>query len=167
MILLPTTYALTPRPYRNISAAQGFSYLIGARIETTTRPIMISPVTKTDHNSALGCSSPSMRRGIMLAAIIAAFATCGLSFAPAVFAQSDPLGELLVGKAAFGDWRTDAPLVRRKITELPPPYATRSVANPPRVIARPVSAAPKVPPGFQVELFASDSRLENQASSRV
>src|SRR5205823_9576823 len=85
-------YALTPRPYRNISA-KGFSYLIGARIETTTRPIMISPVTKTDHNSALGCSSPSMRRGIMLAAIIAAFATCGLSFAPAVFAQSDPLGE--------------------------------------------------------------------------
>jgi glucose/arabinose dehydrogenase len=48
--------------------------------------------------------------------------------------------------------------VRRKITELPPPYATRSVANPPRVIARPVSAAPKVPPGFQVELFASDLR---------
>jgi glucose/arabinose dehydrogenase len=32
------------------------------------------------------------------------------------------------------------------------------VANPPRVIARPVSAAPKVPPGFQVELFASDLR---------
>ena len=30
----------------------------------------------------------------------------------------------VTGKAAFGDWRTDAPLVRRKITDLPPPYAT-------------------------------------------
>ena len=46
----------------------------------------------------------------------------------------------------------------RKITELPPPYATRSESNPPRVIAKPVSAAPRVPPGFQVELFASHLR---------
>ncbi len=87
-------------------------------------------------------------------------ATCVLSFAPAVFAQraSDSLGELLTGNAAYGDWRTDAPLVRRKITDLPPPYATRSASNPPRVIAKPVFAAPNVPPGFQVELFASNLR---------
>src|SRR5262249_18329999 len=54
-----------------------------------------------------------------------AFAAC--FFAPGVVAQptSDALGELLVGQAAFGDWRTDAPLVRRKITDLPAPYATR------------------------------------------
>jgi hypothetical protein len=86
--------------------------------------------------------------------------SCVLFFAPAVFAQpaSDSLGELSVGKAAFGDGRTDAPLVRRKITDLPPPYATRSASNPPRVIAKPGSAAPRVPPGFQVELFASNLR---------
>jgi glucose/arabinose dehydrogenase len=92
--------------------------------------------------------------------VTAAVATCVLFFAPTVFAQpaSDSLGELLVGKAAFGDWRTDAPLVRRKITDLPPPYATRSASNPPRVVAKPVSAAPRVPPGFQVELFASNLR---------
>jgi glucose/arabinose dehydrogenase len=96
--------------------------------------------------------------GIMAAA--ATLATYVLFFEPVVFAQpaSDSLGELLVGKAAFGDWRTDAPLVRRKITDLPPPYATRSASNPPRVIAKPVSAAPKVPPGFQVELFVSNLR---------
>jgi len=95
-----------------------------------------------------------------IAATPAAFATLSLFFAPIVLAQpvSDPLGELLVGKAAFGDWRADAPLVRRKITELPPPYTTRSASKPPRVIAKPVSAAPKVPPGFQVELFASNFR---------
>ena len=106
------------------------------------------------------CWSSSIPRGMMAAAVIAALATCVLFFAPAVFAQpaSDSLGELLVGKAAFGDWRTDAPLVRRKITDLPPPYATRSASNPPRVIARPVSAVPRVPPGFQVELFASNLR---------
>jgi hypothetical protein len=92
--------------------------------------------------------------------LAAAFGPCSLFFALTVFAQttSDSLGELLVGKAAFGDWRADAPLVRRKITELPPPYATRSAANPPRVVAKPVSASPKVPPGFQVELFASNLR---------
>src|SRR5215468_5405835 len=87
-------------------------------------------------------------------------ATCVLFFAPAVFAQpaADSLGEPLVGKAAFGDWRTDAPLVRRKITDLPPPYATRSASNPPRVVPKPGSATPRVPPGFQVELFAANLR---------
>ena len=88
--------------------------------------------------------------GQLTAGSPAAFAACALLFAPTVFAQpvSGSLGELLVGKAAFGDWRTDAPLVRRKITELPPPYATQSASNPPRVVAKPVSAAPNVPPGF-------------------
>jgi glucose/arabinose dehydrogenase len=113
----------------------------------------ITPVTNPDRCGALGCWSQAV-------AVTGALAICALFFAAAVFAQSvsDSLGELLVGKAAFGDWRTDAPLVRRKITELPPPYATRSASNPPRVIAKPVSAAPRVPPGFQVELFASNLR---------
>src|SRR5258707_5999365 len=70
-----------------------------------------SPVTKTARNGALGRRWPSIPRGIMPAAVTAVLATCVLSFAPAVFAQraSDSLGELLTGKAAFGDWRTDAP----------------------------------------------------------
>src|SRR5262245_53307253 len=93
---------------------------------------------------------------IVTAAVSAVFMTYML--APAVFAQTDSLGELLVGKAAFGDWRTDAPLIRRKITELPPPFATRAASKPPRVVPKPVSAAPRVPPGFQVELFAANLR---------
>ena len=66
-------------------------------------------------------------------------------------------GPLLTGAAAFGDWRADAPMVRRKITveDLPQPFATRSADNEPRVVRRPAAASPKVPPGFQVELFAS------------
>ena len=108
----------------------------------------------------LECWSSGIPRGMMAAAVTAALATCVLFFVPAVFAQpaSDSLGELLVGKAAFGDWRTDAPLVRRKITDLPPPYATRSASNFPQVIAKPISATPKVPPGFEVELFVSKLR---------
>jgi glucose/arabinose dehydrogenase len=96
----------------------------------------------------------------MAVAVTAALASCSLLLAPVVLAQgaSDSIGELLEGKAAFGDWRSDAPLVRRKITELLPPYATRSAANSPRVVAKPAAAAPKVPPGFQVELFAANLR---------
>jgi glucose/arabinose dehydrogenase len=94
----------------------------------------------------------------MPAVLCAALMIYVLLFPLIAFAQSDSPGELLVGKAAFGDWRTDAPFVRRKITELPPPFATRSASNPPRVIAKPASAAPRVPPGFQVELFASNLR---------
>ena len=124
---------------------------------------MTKLVNKTDRKGALGHWSFSVRVGALLAAGIAALAACvlALPLAPAGFAQpSNSREALLTGKAAFGDWRTDAPLVRRKITasDLPPPYATRSAENPPRVIARPASAAPKVPPGFQVDLFASDLR---------
>jgi glucose/arabinose dehydrogenase len=39
--------------------------------------------------------------------------------------------------------------------DLPPPYATRSASNSPRVVTRPPSAAPKAPAGFEVTLFAS------------
>jgi glucose/arabinose dehydrogenase len=97
-------------------------------------------------------------RQFIAAVPAATFAVCSLLFGPTVFAQpvSESLGELLEGKAAFGDWRADAPLVRRKITQLPPPNATRSASNPPRVIAKPASAAPNVPPGFQVELFVTN-----------
>jgi len=64
---------------------------------------------------------------------------------------------LRTGAAAFGDWRTDDPGVRRKITEadLPPPFATESARNPPSIIARPNGAMLKVPSGFVVQEFAS------------
>jgi glucose/arabinose dehydrogenase len=129
-------------------------------METAKQFIMATPITKADLNGALGYWSRSISRAIMAAAVTAGLATYVLFVAPVVFAQpaSDSLGELLVGRAAFGDWRTDAPLVRRKITELPPPYATQSASNDPQVVAKPVSAAPKVPPGFQVELFVSNLR---------
>jgi glucose/arabinose dehydrogenase len=65
-------------------------------------------------------------------------------------------GQVLKGKAALGDWTTDAPGVRRRITvaDMPQPNATRSVDNGPRLVKRPADAWPKVPAGFKVEEFA-------------
>jgi glucose/arabinose dehydrogenase len=61
------------------------------------------------------------------------------------------------GAAAFGDWRSDAPGVRRLITpaDLPAPFATRSTANMSQRAARTDADIPKAPPGFTVDLFAS------------
>lgn len=65
-------------------------------------------------------------------------------------------GTVLTGKDAMGDWTTDAPGVKRKITpaDLPKPYDTPSVNNGPRWAARPAGAMPKVPAGFTVSEFA-------------
>lgn len=70
-------------------------------------------------------------------------------------------GSVLKGKAALGDWTTDAPGVRRLITtaDLPEPFATRSVDNGPRRVPRPDGAWPQVPAGFKVEEFSTG--LEN------
>jgi glucose/arabinose dehydrogenase len=69
-------------------------------------------------------------------------------------------GTLLTGKAAMGDWQSDAPSVRRKITvqDLPPPSSNALAINLPRVIDRPPDVQPQVPPDFKIELYASDFR---------
>ena len=65
---------------------------------------------------------------------------------------------VLKGKAALGDWTTDAPGVRRHITakDLPAPNAEESVKNQPKIVKRPEGAWPKAPEGFKVEEFARD-----------
>ena len=74
-----------------------------------------------------------------------------------VAAASEAADSVRTGEAAYGDWRSDAPGVRRLITpgDLPPPYATPSAANPSLRVQRPAGALPKAPPGFSVDLFAS------------
>ena len=65
---------------------------------------------------------------------------------------------VLTGREALGDWTTDAPGVRRKITQddLAPPFETPSVDNGPRRMApRPKDAWPRAPQGFNVSEFAT------------
>ncbi len=83
---------------------------------------------------------------------VAALAAC-LAAATALAADN----RVLTGSAAFGDWRSNAPGVQRLITpaDLPPPFATRSVASPPRRAPRTLAVLPQAPPGFAVDLFAS------------
>ena len=61
------------------------------------------------------------------------------------------------GKDALGDWTTDAPGVRRKLTvdDLATPYETPSANNGAKVVKRPEGAWPKAPEGFKVEEFAT------------
>ena len=57
----------------------------------------------------------------------------------------------------MGDWTSDAPGVRRKITvaDLPPPDASRSASNFPTVVSRPAGAQLHVPAGFKIEEYAA------------
>jgi len=69
-------------------------------------------------------------------------------------------GMLLIGKAAMGDWTSDAPGVRRKITvqDLPPPTSNILAINRARVVNRPADVPLRVPPGFKIELYAEGFR---------
>ena len=74
---------------------------------------------------------------------------------------------LLTGKAAFADYRTEKPGVFRKITvnDLPKPFETKSVANFPKMVPRPEDAWPHAPTGFKVELYAT--KLDEPRQIRV
>src|SRR5260370_17416652 len=60
----------------------------------------------------------------------------------------------------MGDWTSDAPGVRRKITvaDLPPPRSNVLAINPPRVMSGPADVQLKVPPGFKIDMLASGFR---------
>ena len=83
-----------------------------------------------------------------------ALALIAASLTPAVAVSAQ---EIKTGKAAFGDWRQDAPGVRRhiRLEDLPRADVNRSASNPPQKIARKPNARPKVPKGFEVTAFAT------------
>src|SRR5438445_1930532 len=67
---------------------------------------------------------------------------------------------LLTGKAAMGDWTTDAPGVRREITvqDLPATSSNILSINSPRVVGGLETAQLQVPSGFKIDLYASGFR---------
>lgn len=95
-----------------------------------------------------------MRSG-NFAFIISALATAGSLALAQPVPQTD---QTLTGPAAYGDWRSDRPGLRRKIGvgDMPVPMATAWAARPPFVAKRRDDASPKVPAGFTANLFASD-----------
>ncbi|CAN5580367.1 sorbosone dehydrogenase family protein [soil metagenome] len=91
------------------------------------------------------------------------FLALASSFLPGLTRAAPPqdsAGKLLTGQAALGDWTSDAPGVRRKITvgDLPPPGETRSASNSPKVVDRPRGAQLHVPAGFKIEEYAAGFR---------
>jgi glucose/arabinose dehydrogenase len=80
----------------------------------------------------------------------------GLSLLGGAAALAQQSG-VLTGQAAFGDFSTDAPGVRRKITvaDIPKPFDTPSVDRGPQWAPRPAGALPKAPTGFTVSQYAS------------
>ncbi len=84
----------------------------------------------------------------------------------AVLLASTAGAQVRTGDAAYGDWRTDAPGVVRRIrpTDLPKPFASAPTASPSAIVARPAGAEPKAPPGFTVTAFA---KLDHPRQIRV
>jgi glucose/arabinose dehydrogenase/mono/diheme cytochrome c family protein len=85
----------------------------------------------------------------------------GKAPAPSAKASADADSAPAVGgpapTAPFTDYRFEKPGATRKITgaDLPPPYATKSAGNGPKVVPRPADAWPKAPAGFSVQQFAT------------
>jgi glucose/arabinose dehydrogenase len=88
--------------------------------------------------------------------IVAASAALTVAFVTIpLFAQTG--AGLIEGAAAFGDWHTDRPGIRRIIRpqDLPAPNTAESARNFVRTARRTNDQKPIVPNGFEVNLFAS------------
>jgi glucose/arabinose dehydrogenase len=92
-------------------------------------------------------------RLLSAALFVAAIAHSNAAGAQGSSTQSSPV---LNGKAAFGDWRADAPGVRRHITaeDVPAPFASASIRNKVEALPDHSDGQLKVPAGFEVKLFA-------------
>ena len=89
----------------------------------------------------------------------AVFIAASFSVAAQVGADAQS-GTLLTGNAAMGDWTSDAPAVRRKITvnDMPAPSSNILAINRAHVVKPPADGQLRVPPGFTIELYAGGFR---------
>lgn len=73
-------------------------------------------------------------------------------------AQTSSQANAPAANGPFVDYRSEKPGNTHKITtsDLPAPFTTKSATNGPKVVDRPANALPIAPPGFKVELFATD-----------
>jgi glucose/arabinose dehydrogenase len=107
-----------------------------------------------------GCRNSRTRRGARSPnfTVLAALVLSAIAVAPGRGIAQSPAASpaILTGPAVYGDWHSDAPGLRRRLSagDLPAPYASRSAGNAPAVVAAPRDAALKVPPGFTVRQIA-------------
>jgi glucose/arabinose dehydrogenase len=109
----------------------------------------------------------SRSHGAIVLLFSSVFATC---YAVQPADESGPVSSTENAPAPstpFTDYRYEKPGLIHKITveDLPPPFATPSATNGPKIVARPEGAWPQAPPGFQVDLYAAG--LDNPRSIRV
>jgi len=83
--------------------------------------------------------------------LIAVFAAAGMA------AETAGDSGVKTGAAAFGDWKSDKPGVRRLIKpeDMPAPFVEQSARNSPDKAEMPKGARPVVPVGFAVDLVAA------------
>jgi glucose/arabinose dehydrogenase len=82
-----------------------------------------------------------------------------------ILAAGSAVGQVLKGQAAFGDWQSDKPGVRRLLTPQDLPPVSAPTYGPAEVVPMPAGAKPLVPDGFSVERVISD--VKNPRAIRV
>src|SRR2546429_8992517 len=97
-----------------------------------------------------------MRERRSICSVFSAIFFTAVFVIPIITGAAAEKGAVLTGKAAMGDWTTDAPGVRRKLTvqDLPPPSSNILSIKPAHVVPRPVDARLQAPPGFKIDLYA-------------
>jgi glucose/arabinose dehydrogenase len=110
-------------------------------------------MTRVDRRADI--QEEAMRKAPMTMAVGLVVIAAGGLAARSAMAQS-AVGDVRTGEAAFGDYKSDAPGVVRKITpaDMPAPMATSPSVASPAVSPRPAGAVLKTLPGFAVEPFA-------------
>src|SRR5439155_26630795 len=98
-------------------------------------------------------------RSVIHSVSCAIFIATGFSFAAQIGAAAET-GTFLTGKAAMGDWRSDATGVRRKITfaDLPPPSSNFLAIKRSYVVDRSSCPQLRMPPGFRNDRYECRSR---------
>ena len=146
---------------RHSAAAAGFSYTAALRAAhltwdaPTLNRFLASPTTVVPGSAMVVAVPNEQDRGNL----VAYFQDLAHTAAAAGSAQAGGASTAAVPLASeqSADWKLDAPGREHRINlaALPPPFATPSTRNSPRLIDRPADAALVLPPGFHVEPFAA------------
>ena len=109
-----------------------------------------------DHSLSRGLPTLAFPRGkrLQLAAAVGLISLVG------PLGAENSTGKLLTSRAAMGDWTSDTPGLRRKITvaDLPAPNENESASNGPTIVRQPNGAQLHAPAGFRIEQYASGLR---------